>query len=161
MVSAIGGDSWDRTKMDHGPEATLKVIEYLANYVGRVALSDSRILDIDGDRVLFKYKDYRDNNQQKAEWIEGVKLIHRFSAAPSPATISSHSPLRLDGPSCEAGKTRLHPAVPRAGARSPLSPGSKTKSLMKQHAKKKSDADLPLLCRRHALDRPHGPTTSE
>ena len=72
------GDSWDRTKMDHGPEATLKVIEYLANYVGRVALSDSRILDIDGDRVLFKYKDYRDNNQQKAEWIEGVKLIHRF-----------------------------------------------------------------------------------
>ncbi len=72
------GDSWDRTKMDHGPEATLKVIEYLANYVGRVALSDSRILDIDGDRVFFKYKDYRDNNQQKAEWIEGVELIHRF-----------------------------------------------------------------------------------
>ncbi len=72
------GDSWDRTKMDHGPEATLKIIQYLANYVGRVALSDSRILDIQGDRVLFKYKDYRDNNQQKADWIEGVELIRRF-----------------------------------------------------------------------------------
>ena len=55
-----------------------KVVQYLANYVGRIALSDSRILDIQGDQVLFKYKDYRDNNQQKAEWIEGVELIHRF-----------------------------------------------------------------------------------
>ena len=64
--------------MDHGPEATTKVVQYLANDVGRVALSDSRILDIQGDRVLFQYKDYRDGNQQKAEWIEGVELIHRF-----------------------------------------------------------------------------------
>ena len=72
------GESWDRTKMDHGPEATTKIVQYLANYVGRVALSDSRIVAIDGDRVLFKYKDYRDGNQQKAEWIEGVELVHRF-----------------------------------------------------------------------------------
>ena len=72
------GDSWDRRKADFGPEATRKVVEYLANYVGRIALSDSRILDIDGDWVLFKYKDYRDNNQQKTTWIEGVELIHRF-----------------------------------------------------------------------------------
>jgi hypothetical protein len=59
------GDSWDRRQADHGLEATRKVVEYLANYVGRIALSDSRILDIDGDYVLFKYKDYRDNNEQK------------------------------------------------------------------------------------------------
>jgi hypothetical protein len=72
------GDSWDRRKADFGPEATAKVVQYLANYVGRIALSDSRILDIQGDRVLFQYKDYRDNNQQKTEWIEGVELIHRF-----------------------------------------------------------------------------------
>jgi hypothetical protein len=61
-----------------GPEGTMKVVNYLANYVGRVALSDSRILDIQGEQVLFKYKDYRDHNQQKAEWIDGVELIHRF-----------------------------------------------------------------------------------
>ena len=30
------------------------------------------------DRVLFRYKDYRDDNQQKDQWIEGVELIHRF-----------------------------------------------------------------------------------
>ncbi len=72
------GDSWDRRKADFGPQATAKVVQYLANYVGRIALSDSRILDIQGDHVLFKYKDYRDNNQQKEKWIEGVELIHRF-----------------------------------------------------------------------------------
>lgn len=72
------GDSWDRRKADIGPQATAKVVQYLANYVGRIALSDSRILDIQGEHVLFKYKDYRDNNQQKTEWIEGVELIHRF-----------------------------------------------------------------------------------
>ncbi len=53
-------------------------MQYLANYVSQIALSDSRILDIDGDRVLFKYKDDRDNNQQKTTWIEGVELIRRF-----------------------------------------------------------------------------------
>ncbi len=72
------GDSWDRRKAGHGPKATMKVVEYLANYIGRIALSDSRILDIDGDHVLFKYKDYRDGNQQKTTWIEGVELIRRF-----------------------------------------------------------------------------------
>jgi hypothetical protein len=28
--------------------------------------------------VLFSYKDYRDGDQQKRVWIEGVKLIHNF-----------------------------------------------------------------------------------
>jgi hypothetical protein len=72
------GDNWDRRQADFGPDATEKVVRYLANYVGRVALSDSRILDIQGDQVLFQYKDYRDNNQQKETWIEGVELIRRF-----------------------------------------------------------------------------------
>ena len=105
------GDNWDRRKADFGPEATEKVVQYLANYVGRMALSDSRILDIQGDEVLFKYKDYRDNNQQKAEWIDGVELIHRFLQHLLATQISTHSPLRLDGTSREARKTRLHPAV--------------------------------------------------
>ena len=72
------GNSWDRRQAKFGPDATKIVVRYLANYVGRIALSDSRILDIDGDHVLFKYKDYRDHNQQKGQWIEGVELIHRF-----------------------------------------------------------------------------------
>ena len=69
---------WDRRRANHGLEETIKVIEYLANYANRIALSDSRILDIVGDWVLFRYKDYRDGDQQKTKWIEGVELIHRF-----------------------------------------------------------------------------------
>ena len=72
------GQRWDRRKAGDDLEARNKVIEYLANYANRVALSDARILQINGDWVLFKYKDYRDNNQQKTIWIEGVDLIHRF-----------------------------------------------------------------------------------
>ena len=78
IAEEAGVADWDRRKADFGPQATAKVVQYLANYVGRIALSDSRILDIQGDHVLFQYKDYRDNNQQKTEWIEGVELIHRF-----------------------------------------------------------------------------------
>ncbi len=69
---------WDRREVGDGPEAISKVVEYLANYVNRVALSDARILDIEGEQVLFGYKDYRDGDQQKSVWIEGVELIHNF-----------------------------------------------------------------------------------
>ena len=98
------GDNWDRRQADFGRDATEKVVRYLANYVGRIALSDSRILDIQGDQVLFQYKDYRDDNQQKDQWIEGVELIHRFLQHLLPPRISTHSLLRLDGPAREAGK---------------------------------------------------------
>jgi hypothetical protein len=69
---------WNGRDAGDGPEANRKVVEYLANYANRVALSDARILDIEGDQVLFGYKDYRDGDQQKSVWIEGVELIHNF-----------------------------------------------------------------------------------
>ena len=69
---------WDRREVGNGPEASRKVVEYLANYANRVALSDSRILDIEGNQVLLGYKDYRDGDQQKTVWVDGVEMIHDF-----------------------------------------------------------------------------------
>ena len=69
---------WDRREAGHDPEDTRKVVRYLANYANRIALSDARILAIEGEQVLFSYKDYRDHDQQKEIWIDGVELIHRF-----------------------------------------------------------------------------------
>jgi len=69
---------WNRRQVGNGPNATTKVIEYLANYANRVALGDSRILDIEGNQVLLSYKDYRDGDQQKSVWVDGVGMIRDF-----------------------------------------------------------------------------------
>ena len=47
------------------PEAAAKTIDYLSRYANRVAISNSRLLGIEGEEVLFRYKDYRDGNQRK------------------------------------------------------------------------------------------------
>jgi hypothetical protein len=45
-----------------GPEA---VLAYLARYTHRVAISNSRLLDLDERGVTFRYKDYRRNGQAR------------------------------------------------------------------------------------------------
>ena len=58
-----------------GPE---QVIEYLARYVHRVAISNSRILKVEGDQVSFSYRDRKDGNQQKVETLPAVEFLRRF-----------------------------------------------------------------------------------
>jgi len=45
-----------------GPE---QVLAYLANYTHRIAISNSRIVSFDGERVCFRYRDYADGNAEK------------------------------------------------------------------------------------------------
>ena len=68
---------WDRT----GPEdadAAARTVEYLARYANRVAISNSRLMAIEGGQVLFRYKDYRDGDQWKTKGLPGVEFIRRF-----------------------------------------------------------------------------------
>jgi hypothetical protein len=58
-----------------GPETVLK---YLARYTHRVAISNYRLLGIEGGKVHFYWKDYADGNQQKTMTLEGVEFIRRF-----------------------------------------------------------------------------------
>ena len=60
------------------PEATLRTVAYLARYVNRIAISNRRLLEIEGDKVLLRYKDYRDGNRWKVEAIDGVEFTRRF-----------------------------------------------------------------------------------
>jgi hypothetical protein len=55
-----------------------QVLKYLARYTHRVAISDSRILRIDGDTVTFSYKDRRDGNRQRTMTLGGVEFLRRF-----------------------------------------------------------------------------------
>ena len=60
------------------PDNALKTVKYLANYANRVALSNDRIVGIDGHDVLLRYKDYRDGGQWKTKPIDGVEFIGRY-----------------------------------------------------------------------------------
>jgi hypothetical protein len=57
-----------------GPEQVLK---YVARYTHRVAISNHRLLSIDGGRVSFRYKDYRDG-QHKVMSLESDEFLRRF-----------------------------------------------------------------------------------
>ena len=55
-----------------------QVLEYLARYVHRVAISNYRIKNVQDGKVTFSYKDRKDNNTQKEMTIEATEFIRRF-----------------------------------------------------------------------------------
>jgi hypothetical protein len=69
---------WDRRGANQDSDAMAKTVTYLANYANRVAVTGDRIVGIEGDNVLLRYKDYRDGNQWKTTSIDGVEFIGRF-----------------------------------------------------------------------------------
>lgn len=54
------------------------VVDYLGRYRHRIALSDHRLLDFDGESVALAYKDYRDGDRRKVMALAGEELIRRF-----------------------------------------------------------------------------------
>ena len=58
-----------------GPQ---QVMNYVGRYTHRVAISNHRIVDIEGGEVKFTWRDYRDNNQQKTMTLTADQFIGRF-----------------------------------------------------------------------------------
>lgn len=58
-----------------GPEQVLK---YLARYTHRVAISNQRLVDLQGGVVTFRYKDYADDGQTKTMPLSTVEFTRRF-----------------------------------------------------------------------------------
>jgi hypothetical protein len=54
------------------------VVDYLARYSHRIAISNARLVSQDGDRILLRYKDYREDGRQKSLQMEGAEFIRRF-----------------------------------------------------------------------------------
>jgi hypothetical protein len=54
------------------------VLEYLGNYTHKVAISNSRITDLKDDKVTFKWRDYKDNNNPKLMTLDVFEFIRRF-----------------------------------------------------------------------------------
>jgi hypothetical protein len=55
-----------------------QVVNYLGQYTHRVALTNTRIKNIDSNGVTFSYKDYADNANQKLMTLTGVEFLRRF-----------------------------------------------------------------------------------
>jgi hypothetical protein len=58
-----------------GPQ---QVVNYVGRYTHRVAISNHRIVDIEGGEVKFTWRDYRHNNQQKTMTLSADQFIGRF-----------------------------------------------------------------------------------
>lgn len=58
-----------------GPE---QVLAYLGRYTHRIAISNSRLIGMEGDRVTFRWKDYRHGGSQKVMTLDAHEFIRRF-----------------------------------------------------------------------------------
>jgi Putative transposase/Transposase zinc-binding domain len=65
-----------------GPE---QVLDYVGRYTHRVAISNNRLLDIEAGQVRFRYKDYRNQGQQKTMTLSAEEFIRRFLLHTLPA----------------------------------------------------------------------------
>ena len=54
------------------------VIKYLARYVNKIALTNSRILSLKNGQVTFRYQDYHDGSKLKTMTLSAVEFIRRF-----------------------------------------------------------------------------------
>jgi hypothetical protein len=59
-------------------QATRSVVNYLARYSHRTAISNQRILAMDEETVSFHYKDYGDDDRQKVMQLSHTEFIRRF-----------------------------------------------------------------------------------
>jgi len=80
LFKQIPANVWERQWCSYikpygtGQEA---VLNYLARYVFRIAITNGRLLSMDESHVTFRYKD-RKTDQWKTERVEGVQFLRRF-----------------------------------------------------------------------------------
>jgi len=54
------------------------VVDYLAKYSHRIAITNARILTITESIVTFRYKNYRKNGQRQTMTLPGKAFLKRF-----------------------------------------------------------------------------------
>ena len=75
-----------------GPE---HVLQYLARYTHRVAISNHRLLTVDETKVSFRWKDYAHHNKPRIMALTHEEFLRRFLTACFAEGLSSHSLFRL------------------------------------------------------------------
>ena len=55
-----------------------QVLAYLGRYTHRVAIANSRLIDIENDRIRFRWRDYRHHDNAKVMALDAFEFIRRF-----------------------------------------------------------------------------------
>jgi hypothetical protein len=79
-----------------------KLIEYLGRYIFRIAISNHRILSVNGDQVTFKYFDNHDKGKPKRMSLSAMEFIRRFLSHVLPARFVRIRHFGLHHGSCRA-----------------------------------------------------------
>jgi hypothetical protein len=56
----------------------VQVLRYLGRYTHRVAISNHRLLSFDGERVMFRWKDYAHGGKQRKMTLQATEFLRRF-----------------------------------------------------------------------------------
>jgi len=54
------------------------VLQYLGRYTHRIAISNNRIISVEGGNVSFRWRDYSDGDRQKTMTLKADEFIRRF-----------------------------------------------------------------------------------
>jgi hypothetical protein len=59
-------------------DETKDILEYLGRYTHRIAISNHRLVNLEDDKVSFRWRDYADNNKIKIMTVDADEFIRRF-----------------------------------------------------------------------------------
>jgi len=123
-----------------------KLIEYLARYIFRIAISNHRIVSVKGDQVTFKYFDNRDKGKPKRMSLSAMEFIRRFLSHVLPARFVRIRHFGLHHGSCRA-KLRQARRLLGLPFQLPVIPKLKFLDWFKQITKSDDDPRLCKFCR--------------
>lgn len=88
-----------------GPE---EIVKYIGRYTHRIAISNDRLLDIEGGKVTFRYKKYRDNKVTiKTISLEADEFIRRFLLHVIPSGLKRIRHFGFLAPGCRTESIQL------------------------------------------------------
>lgn len=77
LIRALRSKDWVvySKKPFAGPE---QVIDYIGRYTHRIAISNNRIMDVKDGKVIFTYRDRKNNNALRLRTLDASEFIRRF-----------------------------------------------------------------------------------
>ena len=77
-ISVFGASNIEGISRQYARRPPRQVLRYLARDVHRVAIGDSRLIDVNDTSITFRMKDDRDRGRNKVMTLDGDEFLRRF-----------------------------------------------------------------------------------